>query len=612
MAEWKEMTVKKAPFEIIDGDRGKNYPSHDEFHNEGYCLFLSTRNVRQTGFDFSYCQFITHAKDELLRKGKLRKHDIVLTTRGTVGNLAYYGNDVPFENIRINSGMVIVRPDEGKMESIFCYYLFRYLQKSFETFTSGSAQPQLPIRDLNEMVILLPELPEQRTIASILITLDDKIDLLHRQNKTLEALAETLFRQWFPPSQELRRAGVDEAEEGWEKGKLGDVISIYDNVRKPVSSMEREKMKTGQLYPYYGAATIMDYVNEYIFDGEYILMGEDGTVQTEDGYPILQLPTGKFWVNNHAHIFQAKEPYSNFFIYIFLKRTNISHIVTGAVQPKINQENLKLIEFSIAPEEKIQTFVSITNDYWNKINSNNFQIRTLAQLRDTLLPKLMSGEVRLKEFVADITTAKTSVGTIYTIGHSNHTIDKFISLLKKHEIKVVADVRSTPYSRLHPQFNREVLKKALNASKIQYVFMGNELGARPNDPSVYVNNAVQYARLAERIDFRNGIERLIKGIKEHKIALMCTEKDPVNCHRTILVGRNLKKLGVSIQHILYNSELEENSKTEERLIKMEGFTPTLFNTDIDQIEIIEKVYDQRSTEIAYIREPEEEKYGTKK
>jgi len=156
-------------------------------------------------------------------------------------------------------------------------------------------------------------------------------------------------------------------------------------------------MKVGQLYPYYGAATIMDYVNEYIFDGEYILMGEDGTVQTPDGYPILQLPTGKFWVNNHAHIFQAKQPFTNFFIYIFLKQTNISGIVTGAVQPKINQEALKGIDFPNPPIEKTSQFINVTNEFWNKIKSNIEQIHTLTQLRDTLLPKLMSGEVRVSE-----------------------------------------------------------------------------------------------------------------------------------------------------------------------------------------------------------------------
>lgn len=394
MGEWKEYKLGDAPFEIIDGDRGKNYPSQDEFFQNGHCLFLSTKNVRQTGFDFSDCQFITEEKDSILRKGKLKRLDTILTTRGTVGNVAFYGNEIPFDNIRINSGMIIIRPNDVKIKPKYCFYLFRQLQESFETFTSGSAQPQLPIRDLNEMVIFLPDVAEQQSIASVLSSLDDKIDLLHRQNKTLEALAEILFRQWFvEPACPVGR----EAEEGWETGKLGGVISIYDSKRIPVSSMEREKMKIGELYPYYGAATIMDYINGYIFDGEYILMGEDGTVQTEDGYPVLQMATGKFWVNNHAHVFQAVQPYSNFLIYIFLKQTNISNIVTGAVQPKINQENLKSIEFPLPPDKKVNEFVLLTNSYWEKIKKNNDQIGTLTRLRDTLLPKLMSGEVKVKE-----------------------------------------------------------------------------------------------------------------------------------------------------------------------------------------------------------------------
>jgi type I restriction enzyme S subunit len=190
---------------------------------------------------------------------------------------------------------------------------------------------------------------------------------------------------------------VEEADESWEVGNLGNVINIFDSKRIPLSSRERDKMKCGILYPYYGAATIMDYINDYIFDGEYILMGEDGTVETEDGYPILQMPIGKFWVNNHTHIFTAKQPYTNYFIYIFLRLTNISNIVTGAVQPKINQEMLKSILFTFPAEEIINEFSLITNNYWHKIKSNNSQIRTLTQLRDTLLPKLMSGEVRVKD-----------------------------------------------------------------------------------------------------------------------------------------------------------------------------------------------------------------------
>lgn len=199
-------------------------------------------------------------------------------------------------------------------------------------------------------------------------------------------MAEALFRQWF----------IEEAKEEWETKKLGDIIDIYDNKRVPLSKMQRDNMKDGKLYPYYGAATIMDYINEYIFDGEYILLGEDGTVQTDEGYPILQFAIGKFWVNNHTHVIKAKKPFSDFLLYIILKNTNISHLVTGAVQPKINQGNLKSIEILIPDTNTINNLIEILNTFWSKIKNHNRQILTLEKLRDTLLPKLMSGEVRVK------------------------------------------------------------------------------------------------------------------------------------------------------------------------------------------------------------------------
>lgn len=161
MREWRECKLSDAPLEILDGDRGKNYPPQDEFKSDGYCLFLSTKNVRIHGFDFSECQFISKERDELLRKGKLKRNDIVLTTRGTVGNIGLFNDSVPFDNVRINSGMVIIRPDESRLFPSFNYYLFRKLQNDFDTLVSGSAQPQLPIRDLKQAYVLLP--PPRRT-----------------------------------------------------------------------------------------------------------------------------------------------------------------------------------------------------------------------------------------------------------------------------------------------------------------------------------------------------------------------------------------------------------------------------------------------------------------
>lgn len=152
---------------IIDGDRGANYPSKSEFTNEGYCLFLNTSNVRKGEFNLSRCDFITKGKDELLRKGKLVREDIVLTTRGTIGNTAYYASDIPFDNIRINSGMVILRCDTSK---IFPPYLITFLNSSLfisqtNKLMSGSAQQQLPIRVLNQIFFPLPPLSEQKRIV---------------------------------------------------------------------------------------------------------------------------------------------------------------------------------------------------------------------------------------------------------------------------------------------------------------------------------------------------------------------------------------------------------------------------------------------------------------
>ena len=262
--------------------------------------------------------------------------------------------------------------------------------KDYQGFIVGSASGTA-IRHTSPASIkaygfLLPPISEQKAIASVLSSIDDKIDLLHRQNNTLESIAETIFRQWF----------IEEADDGWGEGVLGDAIQLFDSKRMPISKIQRDKMKDGNLFPYYGAATIMDYINNYIFDGEYILLGEDGTVRTNEGYPILQYATGKFWVNNHAHVMQAKSPYNNFFLWCYLSKKNIDKIVTGAVQPKVNQANLKSLDFPKFPENLIEKFCSNTADIFSKIKHNRKQIKTLECLRDMLLPKLISGDIRVE------------------------------------------------------------------------------------------------------------------------------------------------------------------------------------------------------------------------
>lgn len=142
------------------------------------------------------------------------------------------------------------------------------------------------------------------------------------------------------------------------------------------------------------------------------------------------------------------------------------------------------------------------------------------------------------------------MSTIFTIGHSTHPINVFVNLLRRHGVTALADVRSAPYSRRNPQFNREALEAALAAQGIRYVFLGRELGARPADPALYVDGIAQYDRIAQTPLFDAGIARVLRGMQDHTIALMCAEKDPADCHRTHLVAPALVKRGVEVRHIL--------------------------------------------------------------
>lgn len=159
--------------EIIDGDRGKNYPTADEFFNEGYCLFLNAKNVTASGFNFDNCMFVSKEKDEALRKGKLSRGDVVLTTRGTLGNLAFYTDEIPFEHVRINSGMVILRMKKDVLDEVYFIEQFKMqLADIKEKIASGSAQPQLPISTMNKIQILIPEIELQKQFADFVKQVD--------------------------------------------------------------------------------------------------------------------------------------------------------------------------------------------------------------------------------------------------------------------------------------------------------------------------------------------------------------------------------------------------------------------------------------------------------
>jgi uncharacterized protein (DUF488 family) len=196
--------------------------------------------------------------------------------------------------------------------------------------------------------------------------------------------------------------------------------------------------------------------------------------------------------------------------------------------------------------------------------------------------------------------------TLFTIGYSNRSIEDLIALLKQHKITALCDVRSAPYSSRNPQFNRELLKQSLKSHNIEYVFLGEELGARPKDLSCYVEGKAIYQKIAATNLFKKGLERIKLGMqKGYVLALMCAEKDPMTCHRTILICRNLRGQGVDIQHIIDDQTIETQTDLEKRLIAQLKLHPDMFK-DTDPNALIERAYYVQGDRIAYVEKGERE------
>ena len=296
-----------------------------------------------------------------------------------------------------------------KSSELFVYYFFEYIKKEIQKSASGSIQDNINIDYLSKMRIKVPEKDYQDKIVEVLSSIDKKILLNNQINQELEDMAKTLYDYWFVqfdfPDQngkpykssggkmvynpELKR----EIPEGWGVEKLGDITICHDSKRVPLSSNDRELVK-GEI-PYYGATGIMDYVNDYIFDGDYVLMAEDGSVMTEKGTPILQRISGKNWVNNHAHVLEPIKNHSCKLLMMLLKDVSVMKIKTGSIQMKINQENMNKIVVPAIPLELLfeinQKLEVIDKQQLNLIEEN----KQLTQLRDWLLPMLMNGQVKV-------------------------------------------------------------------------------------------------------------------------------------------------------------------------------------------------------------------------
>ncbi|MBR6893907.1 MAG: restriction endonuclease subunit S [Bacteroidaceae bacterium] len=248
----------------------------------------------------------------------------------------------------------------------------------------GSAREYCRFANIAEFDIKIPPIEVQREIVKADRQIKRRIRLNEQMIEKLEATAQALYRKMFVD-------GIDKENlpEGWKVGKLEDICDCFDSKRKPVAGYDRDKMDSSKrIYPYYGAAALMDYVDDYIFDGDYILMGEDGTVMNDDYTPVIQYVRGKFWVNNHAHILKGKNGFDENLLYLFLKQTNVKDIVTGGVQAKINQENMMSIPAIIPPHDLIKELRGMENPIFREIHLRKQENSKLSQLQSLLLAKM--------------------------------------------------------------------------------------------------------------------------------------------------------------------------------------------------------------------------------
>ena len=344
---------------------------------------------------------------------------VIITGRvGTLGKLfAPSGPCWPSDNA------LVIQPSSPETDFRFLRYALQHVIAEAAGMNRGAANPLITQGDLGQLPVSHPPLPEQRAIAHILGTLDDKIELNRKQNETLEAMARALFKAWFVDFEPVRakmegrwqrgqslpglpahlydlfpdrlvESELGEIPEGWKYAPLSQFIEILDSRRVPLSSKQRAERRG--IYPYHGAAGVLDFVDDYLFDGIHVLIGEDGSVVKDNGCPYTQYVWGKFWVNNHAHVLRGRG-ITNETLLIFLDQCDIAPLVTGAVQPKLSQGNLKKIPFIDAGDQLINGFREVIDPIFKQIRDATEESRTLAQLRDTLLPKLISGELRVHD-----------------------------------------------------------------------------------------------------------------------------------------------------------------------------------------------------------------------
>lgn len=441
-------TLENLSIKLIDGDRGKNYPKQSDFFDRSDCLFLSAKNVTKNGFEFTDCSYISMEKDHQLRAGKLERNDIVLTTRGTIGNLALYDESVSISNVRINSGMIILRPNTTVWNPRFLYFLLNsdLITQQISALTSGSAVPQLPARDLKKFVLPLVPLSKQNKIVEIIGAVVDKVQINRAINQTLEQMAQALFKSWFVDFEPVK-AKIAVLEEGGSQedailaamtaisGKDADALAVFEREHPeqyaelkataelfPSAMQESElgevpegwrtenveniinRLKVKNTFP----ADCIKQFGQYpvLEQGAKIYLGYhdeepsfDASLQNPmfifgDHTCVMHLSTVPFDISKNTLVLNGKE-FNSYWTFFALKGKQKFQ------EYKRHWSDLKVKQVIIPDKNNglllTKYFASKCENLFGLLEENRKQNLTLTNLRDTLLPKLLSGEITLPE-----------------------------------------------------------------------------------------------------------------------------------------------------------------------------------------------------------------------
>ncbi|MBL7083404.1 MAG: restriction endonuclease subunit S [Candidatus Aminicenantes bacterium] len=374
MGERKEYKLADVAIDFAMGPFGSNIKA-ENFIESGVPV-IRGKNLnfyKYVGGDF-VC--LSDEKADELKKSNCFPNDLVFTHRGTIGQVGLIPKGKYPRYVVSQSGMKLT-VDKNKLDENYLFYFFKSDIGQYELLKNESqvGVPAIssPLSSLKSVDLTLPPLPEQKAIASVLSSLDDKIDLLHRQNKTLEAMAETLFRQWF----------VEEAQKDWEIVKLDSLINISSG-----KGLKKEHLSENGAYPVLGANGEIGRTNEFLFNESLLFTGRVGTLGN-----IFRVENEKVWLSDNTLVIKPKNYFN--FIYFVLKTAKLEEYNVGSTQPLIRQSDIKEIEISLPSENKLHEFEKESDLLLNKIRQNKSQIRTLEKLRNTLLPKLIRGEVRV-------------------------------------------------------------------------------------------------------------------------------------------------------------------------------------------------------------------------